>query len=95
MKMENPQKQNVPVFGGSLRRVDEMGRIVLPRDIRETLGWSYNSQLDVEILDLQEKKVLVREARPRCAICLQPKEDLVGIMNAYICPECLAELRKG
>jgi len=34
-----------------LRRVDELGRVVIPREIRETLGWQARDEVSFHITE--------------------------------------------
>jgi len=74
------------------RSMDELGRVVVPRDIRESLGWGDGTRLEVAIIDITVKSIIVKEASPSCSLCRAKSKDLVEIEKGYICPECAAQI---
>lgn len=74
------------------RKIDDMGRIVLPRDIRDELGWKAEEPIEIEIMDRGEQTVLLRPAKPRCGFCGEPKEELKTLGQGSLCATCLEEL---
>jgi len=78
---------------GVTRSLDELGRIVIPGDIREAFGWGAGTKLEVLISDISVKSITIREAFPRCSLCRQEAENLVKIEQGYVCPQCAATAR--
>ena len=72
--------------------MDELGRIVIPGDIRKALGWETSTKLEV-ISDSYLKSVTIWEAFPRCTLCRKETENLVKVAQGYICPQCVAKVR--
>jgi len=48
--------------------MDDLGRIVIPRDIREAFGWGDGTKLEITITDITVKSIVVREVSP-VSIC--------------------------
>ena len=77
------------------RQIDEIGRIVIPADIREELGWGVGITLEVAINDNKDnaaKSVIMKEAAPCCSLCRKQSATLVRIEKNFMCPECLIKI---
>jgi len=74
---------------GVVRRVDELGRIVLPIEIRKTLD--INPKDAVEIFTDSEKIVLVKY-QPACIFC-NDVTDVVYFNNKRVCRACVEKLK--
>lgn len=75
---------------GIVRKVDELGRIVLPIELRRTL--------DIEIKDPIEifvdgEYILLKKYEPACIFCGNAK-DVVRIKERNVCGNCVKELKK-
>ncbi|MCL2579855.1 MAG: AbrB/MazE/SpoVT family DNA-binding domain-containing protein [Oscillospiraceae bacterium] len=75
------------------RQLDELGRLVIPADIRESLGWGTGTKLGVEINDITVKSIIVREVSPCCSLCRAESEDLVAVEKGYICKQCVGKVK--
>ena len=75
------------------RLIDDLGRIVIPADIREAFGWGAGKKLEVAISDVASKSIIIRDFIFRCSLCQEKHKDLVRIENGYICPSCTAKIR--
>lgn len=69
---------------GIVRRIDELGRIVLPIELRRTL--------DIEIKDPMEiyldgDKIILKKHYDACVFCGK-REDLTEYLGKHICGEC-------
>lgn len=72
------------------RQLDELGRIVLPIDLREELEWVRGTELEV-LVDPAARQVLLKEPAPRCVFC-KGEGALRRFSGKYICEDCLQEL---
>jgi len=50
------------------RSIDELGRIIIPADIRNALGWGTDTKLAAAINDITIKSIVVQEISP-VSIC--------------------------
>lgn len=73
---------------GVVRRVDELGRIVIPIEIRKTLG--INIKDPVEIF-LQGNSIMLKRHESSCTFCSGTKE-LTDFHGKYICKACQMEI---
>jgi len=75
------------------RSIDEIGRIIIPKDICQTLGWGTGTKLEIAINDMTVKSIVAREVSSCCSLCRVQSEDLMKIEKGYICPECAAQVK--
>ncbi len=69
---------------GIVRKIDELGRVVLPKEFRRMLN--INNGDDVEILFYGDS-IGVRKFEPFCVLCTG-KSDLVEFEDKFICRKC-------
>ncbi|NLA76983.1 MAG: AbrB/MazE/SpoVT family DNA-binding domain-containing protein [Clostridiales bacterium] len=69
-----------------VRTIDSVGRIVLPRDIRERLHLNMDNSA-VEIYT-DDDKVILKKYTPGCMFC-QNTDGVVEYKGAHICKKCL------
>ena len=74
---------------GIVRRVDALGRIVLPKAFCNAFDIGQDTQ--VEIL-AYEDGMLIRKCRPGCLIC-GSEENIRTVMDKPFCESCLEKLR--
>ena len=74
---------------GFIKKVDEMGRIVVPKDIRKALGVS---NLDYVQFYLDENGVVLRKYNNCCFLC-SSSENVVPYKERFICESCIEELK--
>ena len=75
---------------GIVRKVDNLGRIVLPVELRRTLGIDIHS--DVEIY-VDGDQVILKKYLPCCIFCGDSK-DVIYFKDKKICSKCLEELKE-
>lgn len=77
---------------GVVRRVDELGRVVLPKELRDTLGIEIKTPLEIFT---EGDLILLREYSPGCCLCGDPEKPLVTFKGKNICTDCKEDLKKG
>ena len=75
---------------GMVRKIDELGRIVMPAEIRQTLGLEVRDAMEIFI---DGERVILQKYQPSCIFCTNA-DDLIDFGGKRICPECLAKLKK-
>ncbi|MCQ2418974.1 MAG: AbrB/MazE/SpoVT family DNA-binding domain-containing protein [Clostridia bacterium] len=73
---------------GIIRKVDELGRIVLPIELRRTLEIGEKDALEI-LVDGQN--IILRKFAPCCVFCGNT-ERLLDFKGKRICAACLKEL---
>ena len=75
------------------RPMDELGRIVIPIDIREAFGWNHGTKLEIAISETYADAIEIKQAFPCCTLCRKGCENLLRIEAGYICPQCSAKIK--
>ena len=74
---------------GIVRRVDELGRIVLPIELRRTLDIGEKDPLEIYV---EGSTIVLKKYRSSCVFCDSTK-DVITFKGKNICPRCLRELK--
>lgn len=75
---------------GIVRKVDELGRIVLPIELRRTLDISEKDSLEIYV---DGNTIILRKYEPSCIFCGNSK-DVFVFKGRNICPACMEELKE-
>ena len=75
---------------GIVRKVDELGRIVLPIELRRSLGIGTKDMLEIFV---EGNSVILRKFESNCLFCGSSRE-LSAYKDRMICAKCLKELRE-
>ena len=75
---------------GIVRRIDNLGRVVLPIELRRT--FDINKEDPVEIY-VDNEYILLKKYEPACIFCGNAK-DVVSVHGKNVCKDCLAEMKK-
>jgi AbrB family transcriptional regulator, transcriptional pleiotropic regulator of transition state genes len=73
---------------GVVRKVDQLGRIVLPKSLRKR--YQMNEGDPVEIL-VQGDHIILERYRPKCVFC-GSVEQVSNFKDRHICAQCLTEM---
>ncbi|MFD2329962.1 AbrB/MazE/SpoVT family DNA-binding domain-containing protein [Cohnella sp. GCM10020058] len=73
---------------GVVRKVDQLGRIVLPKSLRKR--YQMNEGDPVEIL-VQGDHIILERYRPRCVFC-SSMENVTEYKERHVCGACLKEM---
>ena len=74
---------------GIVRRIDELGRIVLPIELRRTLDISEKDSLEIY---MDGTSIVLKKYHPACVFCGDGK-DIVSYRGKNVCPKCCQELK--
>ena len=75
---------------GMVRKIDELGRIVLPIEIRNTLGIETRDALEIFV---EGDKIVLSKYQPCCLFC-NNSQNVIYFHGKLICHECLDQLKK-
>lgn len=73
---------------GIVRKVDELGRIVLPIEMRRTLDIAEKDSLEIYV---EGTSVILKKYKPSCIFC-DSNKDVVQFKGKNVCPKCLREI---
>ena len=75
---------------GIVRKVDELGRIVLPVELRRTMDINERDSLEIYV---DGTSIVLKKYRPTCVFC-DSVRDIHVYRNKNICSRCMKELRE-
>ena len=75
---------------GIVRKVDELGRIVLPIELRRTLDIAEKDSLEIYV---DESSIILTKYEPACIFCSNAK-GVEKYKGKNICVACMKELKK-
>ncbi len=73
---------------GIVRKVDELGRIVLPIELRRTLGISEKDYLEIFV---EQDEIVLKKYEPTCIFC-GSSDEIIGFKGKNICKACKDEM---
>ncbi|MGI6065933.1 MAG: AbrB/MazE/SpoVT family DNA-binding domain-containing protein [Bacillota bacterium] len=73
---------------GIVRKVDELGRVVLPIELRRTLGIDEKDALEIYV---DNEKIILKKYEPACIFC-GSAEDVQNFMGKNVCRQCAAAM---
>lgn len=74
---------------GIVRKVDELGRIVLPMELRRTFNIQKEDPLEIFV---DEDTIVLKKYEPACIFC-GSADDVVQIHGRNVCRACITEMR--
>ncbi len=74
---------------GIVRKVDELGRIVLPIEMRRTLDIAEKDALEIYV---EGDNVILRKYQAACVFCDSVRE-LINYKGRSICADCVGKLQ--
>lgn len=75
---------------GIVRKVDELGRIVLPIELRRTLDISERDTLEIYV---DNDTIMLQKYQPACIFCSSSK-DIVTFKGKNICSQCVEAIKE-
>ena len=73
---------------GIVRNIDDLGRIVIPKEIRRTFQISANDPIEIFI---DGDTIIFKKFNVACIFC-GSRNNLELFKDKSVCPECLQEL---
>ncbi len=75
---------------GVVRRVDELGRIVIPIELRRTLDIAEKDALEIYV---DGEQIILKKYEPACIFCGDAR-DVTNYKGKNICKSCMEEFKK-
>ena len=75
---------------GMVRKVDELGRVVLPIEIRRTMNIQEKDPLEIYV---EGENIILRKYHEACVFCGSVRH-IVSFGGRYVCPECIEKLNR-
>ena len=74
---------------GIMRRVDSLGRFVLPKELRRQLQIECNDYLQIYT---EGEKIIIHKAQCNCALCGRT-DDLIDFNDKKVCKSCIGLIK--
>ena len=74
---------------GIVRNIDELGRLVIPKEMRTTLDIKCNDPVEIFV---EGEKIILTKYAPDCLFC-GSRSNLTLFKGKKICADCLSELK--
>ena len=75
---------------GVVRKLDNLGRIVIPIELRRTMYIGLKDTLEISV---EDDKIILKKYHPACIFCNDAR-DVVEYKGKLVCRNCLEELKK-
>lgn len=75
---------------GIVRRVDDLGRIVIPMELRRTLGIAVKDPMSISV---EGERVILEKFREACMFC-GTREDINMVKDRPVCGSCVEDIKK-
>ena len=73
---------------GIVRNIDELGRIVVPKEIRKKLGIANTDPVEIYV---DGNRIILEKYNPVCHFC-SSTEELIDFKGKVVCKGCIEEL---
>jgi len=74
---------------GIVRKVDSLGRIVLPIELRRVMGIDIKDPIEIFV---EGEHIIFKKYQPTCIFC-DSVDDVITFKGKKICKSCLSELK--
>ncbi|WP_160045556.1 AbrB/MazE/SpoVT family DNA-binding domain-containing protein [Paenibacillus sp. USDA918EY] len=71
---------------GIVRRIDDLGRVVIPKELRNTLGIKEGDPLE---FFMDGDRVVLKKYEPGCYLCGNVESELQVLYDRPICLNCI------
>lgn len=76
---------------GVVRKLDNLGRIVIPIELRKTMGISIKDTLEIFT---EGDEIILKKYQPGCIFCSDAR-NVSLFKGKMVCEKCLSALKKG
>jgi len=76
---------------GIVRRVDDLGRIVIPMELRRTLGIKVKDPMAIYV---EGERIILTKHKDSCAICGDSGNTVSEVKGRPVCSDCIAVIKK-
>lgn len=76
---------------GIVRKVDELGRVVIPIELRRTLGIDEKDALEIYV---DNEKIVLKKYEPACIFC-NSADNVQSFKGKLVCSDCVKKMHEG
>lgn len=73
---------------GFVRRIDELGRVVLPVELRRSFDLKEHDRVEISA---EEDRIVLKKFEPNCTLCGGTR-DLREFRGRLLCAKCVREI---
>lgn len=73
---------------GIIRKVDDLGRIVLPIELRRMLDIEERDELEIY---MENERIILQRYEPSCIFCGSSR-NLISYRGRNVCQDCIREM---
>ena len=84
-----PRKERMMKSTGIVRNVDELGRIVIPKEMRKKMDIANSDPVEIYV---EGDKIILTKYHPCCNFCGN-ESDVIEFKGKKICQTCLNEIK--
>ncbi len=78
---------------GIVRLIDDLGRFVIPKDLRRRFEMDENTPLEI-FVDDDDDTVILKKYQQGCRFCGVVSSTQTTYKGVNICPNCLSEIKR-
>jgi len=75
---------------GIVRRVDDLGRIVIPMELRRTLGIKVKDPISISV---EGTRIILEKSHDACVIC-GSQHEVATVKGRPVCNACILEVKQ-
>ena len=75
---------------GIMRKIDELGRVVLPIELRRKMDISEKDSLEIYV---EGDSIILKKYQPSCIFCGEPK-NVIAFKGKNVCENCVQALNR-
>lgn len=75
---------------GIVRKMDSLGRIVIPIELRRTLEIAEKDPVEIYV---EDDRIILRKYEPACVFCADAG-DVINFRGKNVCRKCLASMKE-
>ncbi len=75
---------------GIVRKLDVLGRIVIPKELRTTFDLKENDPIEIYV---DGEDIVLRKYQPSCIFCSEA-DDITQFEGKNVCKKCLNKLKR-
>lgn len=76
---------------GIVRHVDDLGRIVIPMELRRTLGINVKDPIAIYV---DGDRIILTKHKDSCAVCGNVSSDMTAVKGRPVCADCVSAIKK-
>ncbi len=75
---------------GIVRKLDQLGRIVIPKELRSTFDLKETDPIEIFV---EGEDIVLRKYQPACIFCNEAT-DITQFEGKNVCKKCLTKIKK-